>query len=838
MRKTFTYLSLLIAFMFAGTMSGWAQFEGRSTQYPMSTYDTKEIKFSLTEIANALETDTASLAKELNAWSDAYADEDETNDVAGFVSIIQPDGTKSEEYTQGGAGGFWMTTDGTVAVYGDTTTWYNQLSWDTAEDAFSIWVGQMPDTLEAGMATNATLAISYNGKDATIKFGIDVVALPEFNGMNDTIAISEIEIVKEYEVAHKMSQNDNYMSENLEIDITEGLALLGVNTDALAPNISKAIYTKYYKVTSEMEYAPDSLVNAYAYSSAAAPGWWYCRMYDEATATYSQELAAYGWGADDFFFNEVFAFDAETNLLTSRIGQYPGQSVGDTGYAYVYVVYGGKAIRIKYSLELEKAPTLPLEQMTQVGSVDFKVDHYIGGSVGTFTLDLATIEELLGTSTIEFQVLADEASLSSNTTATKGGYWMTKEGYSIGWGVEGFAMYVEPDTQGDFTSFVYGFNDGAWTLGDKSTVKLYFHNGTQYYLVNLNVEIIEQPQIGEDEFELVSTEGIYFQIIPSGAYTEDYMTTDLGIDYLTELLGEGTYKLYGMSAPNAEGVSTMTDAYSCTPYPGFWMTADTPEAYVGNHNGTNSFGMTYANGVITWYQYPNLRVAGDIYNATFYLLNESNNKMVKLAVVVEYVETIVETEEVGKEDVVLTVNGEDSECYFKYDLTQAATALGVEDPELLFASASIKVLKSAVSYTEDYYDGVYGWILNSEGYCIDAENNPEGAMTSAACLGYEWDGTAFDSFEFFTTTYMGEVPADGVVIKTKISIEYEAKVYILNVQIMNENTFTGIENVETSSKTAGDVYDLSGRVVRKNATDVKGLADGIYLLNGKKYIVK
>jgi hypothetical protein len=233
-----------------------------------------------------------------------------------------------------------------------------------------------------------------------------------------------------------------------------------------------------------------------------------------------------------------------------------------------------------------------------------------------------------------------------------------------------------------------------------------------------------------------------------------------------------------------------------------------------------------------------LRAVGDIYNATFYLLNESNNKMVKLAVVVEYVETIVETEEVGKEDVVLTVNGEDSECYFKYDLTQAATALGVEDPEVLFASASIKVLKSAVSYTEDYYDGVYGWILNSEGYCIDAENNPEGAMTSAACLGYEWDGTAFDSFEFFTTTYMGEVPADGVVIKTKISIEYEAKVYILNVQIMNENTFTGIENVETSSKTAGDVYDLSGRVVRKNATDVKGLADGIYLLNGKKYIVK
>jgi hypothetical protein len=634
------------------------------------------------------------------------------------------------------------------------------------------------------------------------------------------------------------------MSENLEIDITEGLALLGVNTDALAPNISKAIYTKYYKVTSEMQYAPDSFVNAYAYSSAGAPGWWYCRMYDEATATYSQELAAYGWGADDFFFNEAFAFDAETNLLTSRIGQYPGQSVGDTGYAYVYVVYGGKAIRIKYSLELEKAPTLPLEQMTQVGSVDFKVDHYIGGSGGTFTLDLATIEELLGTSTIEFQVLADETSLSSNTTANRGGYWMTKEGYSIGWGVEGFAMYVEPDTQGDFTSFGYGFNDGAWTLGDKSTVKLYFHNGTQYYLVNLNVEIIEQPQISEDEFENVETIGLVYQFIPNAG---DYPlgTTQLDMEYISGLLGEGTYKLYTLTAPTADSPSIMTDSYNCDPKPGFWMNnSGETESYIGAWGGDASYGMGFtggsvANGAIEWFNMPGGRVAGDEFYSTFFIVNMDNGKMVTLRINVKFVDTIVETEVVGEESLILVVADGEDPLYTAVNINALTEAYGV-DVDLLEVAADIKVLKTPTSFTADHNDPGYGWYLNENGCCIELTNeNEEAIMTTPVTLGYEWYNTEDAPLSFFTTSgVMAVAPADGVVYRTKMAIEYDAKHYIYNISLMNQATATGIEKVEATTTKAGNVYDLTGRIVRKSATGVNGLANGIYILNGKKYIVK
>ena len=82
-------------------------------------------------------------------------------------------------------------------------------------------------------------------------------------------------------------------------------------------------------------------------------------------------------------------------------------------------------------------------------------------------------------------------------------------------------------------------------------------------------------------------------------------------------------------------------------------------------------------------------------------------------------------------------------------------------------------------------------------------------------------------------------PADGVIYRTKVALEYDAKMYIFNVKIMNRETANGIENIDAANKVnAGNVYDLSGRLVRKNATSVKGLANGVYLLNGKKYIVK
>lgn len=54
----------------------------------------------------------------------------------------------------------------------------------------------------------------------------------------------------------------------------------------------------------------------------------------------------------------------------------------------------------------------------------------------------------------------------------------------------------------------------------------------------------------------------------------------------------------------------------------------------------------------------------------------------------------------------------------------------------------------------------------------------------------------------------------------------------------NNGETTGIEDVKTLNGKTFDVYGIDGMLVRKNATNLNGLAKGVYVVNGKKYIAK
>lgn len=54
----------------------------------------------------------------------------------------------------------------------------------------------------------------------------------------------------------------------------------------------------------------------------------------------------------------------------------------------------------------------------------------------------------------------------------------------------------------------------------------------------------------------------------------------------------------------------------------------------------------------------------------------------------------------------------------------------------------------------------------------------------------------------------------------------------------NSGETTGIEDVKTLAGKTFDVYSIDGMLVRKNATNLNGLAKGVYVVNGKKYIAK
>jgi len=53
-------------------------------------------------------------------------------------------------------------------------------------------------------------------------------------------------------------------------------------------------------------------------------------------------------------------------------------------------------------------------------------------------------------------------------------------------------------------------------------------------------------------------------------------------------------------------------------------------------------------------------------------------------------------------------------------------------------------------------------------------------------------------------------------------------------------TTSDIENAETDANVVfpADVYDLSGKFVRKNAKSLEGFPVGIYVVNGKKIAVQ
>ena len=59
----------------------------------------------------------------------------------------------------------------------------------------------------------------------------------------------------------------------------------------------------------------------------------------------------------------------------------------------------------------------------------------------------------------------------------------------------------------------------------------------------------------------------------------------------------------------------------------------------------------------------------------------------------------------------------------------------------------------------------------------------------------------------------------------------------LNVIFDDEVVVTGIDNVESTEAPRGDVYTVSGMLVAKDG-DLSRLAKGIYIVNGKKYVVK
>lgn len=60
----------------------------------------------------------------------------------------------------------------------------------------------------------------------------------------------------------------------------------------------------------------------------------------------------------------------------------------------------------------------------------------------------------------------------------------------------------------------------------------------------------------------------------------------------------------------------------------------------------------------------------------------------------------------------------------------------------------------------------------------------------------------------------------------------------IRFQVKTVDAIKTIEAVSTPAEdTPGNVYGIDGRLVRQNATSLEGLPKGIYIMNGKKYVI-
>lgn len=72
-------------------------------------------------------------------------------------------------------------------------------------------------------------------------------------------------------------------------------------------------------------------------------------------------------------------------------------------------------------------------------------------------------------------------------------------------------------------------------------------------------------------------------------------------------------------------------------------------------------------------------------------------------------------------------------------------------------------------------------------------------------------------------------------------IEGYSKASELSLSLFDDGSTTPIETVKVDDlnrDTSGKVYSISGVLMKNNAADLNNLPKGIYVVNGKKYVVK
>lgn len=796
------------------SVSANAQFTGQVNQVPNDTYAPVPATFEIAQVAEALGTDAATLFGALDSW---MAEGSTDPNMFFYAAPSAPD-TWSDGYTTGGEKGFWLDENAEICQWADGAYYCNPV-YDKEANTFSINIGMHPDMLKYGVY-NQTLnfALKYGDKTATFIIDLTVtgaedVDLPEIA----TLKEAELNIVGTKEVTIEQYPRTSYDADAVEVELDDILTALGLEDASLIQGaLDKMIYSTKLGTVDDNFKKLEEVTNVF---TAGAPGFWYSDVWGE-DGTPTGEVASTGYGAACKFYMEAFAFNAETKTMTCNLGQYPGsldEDGGKTWWAYVYLLYGDKAYRIKYSLNvLIREQGNGLADYTKVGEEEVTVEQAPNGDYVTTTVrpDLEAIAALLGCEVADIKMEALDAFESwGASTANNGGYWFSGDGTVTAWG-NNSKMFIEPLAAGDYSRLNVGMYPNILEVGETTSATVYFVYGDKYYAYTVVLKAVEEKQTS-GEFESVHAISFTIQAVPSeDTYPiEDSFTIDPAV--VEYYIGTADPVLYGPAsdaAAEASG-SPYSNAYSCDPKPGFWMTAD---GRVGTWGDAEArVGISYlSDGTFTFFQYPGRNSIGEVFQTELYLVNPDNQKMVTFKINVAFVETVVKTEEVGSADLTVAVATDDKSM--EIDLTPAAEALDTTVDALLDEDAQY----------------LYG--MNIDGFYSAVPNMIDGLFFTMQGY-YDIEGPIQVTFEkagdkVMLNSFCTQAVPDDFSINAKFCFEKDGKRFVYNVTLCSE-TLAGIKTIATDSRNNGQIYDLSGRKVQKPTR-------GIYIQNGRKMIVK
>jgi hypothetical protein len=812
----FKKLLAVVVCLLAG-ITAQAQFKGSTEQYPTKDYSASAIKFSLTEIATALETDTTTLATALKAYIEA-----EAPSPLLFSAMVDNTEVEWADSTKADSNGFWLTINGQPTKHGVNSAFYASPDVEAENDVFAFYVGQMPDVMKAGEKASAKIALKFNNKSVTFEIDLSVIEKPVVILPEPEKQISKLNIVAELTQDVEQKPRAGYDADKVEVNLTEALGKLGItDLSVVKEQLNELLFATNCYLPDDTVLGVqvlDSLTNE---TSANGIGFWMHAVCD-AEGTETSQCARYAYDGQDKFYMESFAFDPETGMLSCNLGQYPNNlKGGQTYYTNIYIVYGDKAIKIRYNLNVLEVQLGSLDSYEKAGESTIKVEMEPQNSYDTkdFSIDIEAITTALGAAPDDFYMLQDNSFADKNQEGV--GYWLDINGSIMPWGSNAM-FFVTPKAE-DFSKFGIGQYPNHMNIGDSVRANLYFLGDGKYYQLNIDLVIVA-PKTVDNEFEVVATRLINVQQTPG-----EYVWTpgkEIPAEWVELQIGTSDWVLYALAPLNEDGTEKEGNAkysksYSITESPGFWM--DGEGHNVGWNQSATRVGISIASpsGKFSLMQHPGVKL-GDEFKFPLFLVNEDNGKMVEFDFTYSIVETVVEEEEleeVGEEVIVVPVD--QNGAIATLDLKNVAEKLGTTVDDL----AGGDYLHGMTA------DGTYGGgvnVLNPLSFSI------QGKATIDADEVFMWFDKAelSDDGILSITTMSNEDVADDFSVVGEMCFIVEKKCYVVELKFMSNKTYlAGINDIQTAAVKLQPMFDLQGRQVKKAQR-------GLYIQNGRKVLVK